>query len=456
MSRQPPVLWSPNPGPQIEFLACSAREVLLGGSVGGGKTDALLMSALSQTSNALHRAIIFRRSFPQLRDLIGRSHELFLPLGAIYNKQDKQWRFPSGAIVEFGFLDADEDKYNYAGRAFSFLGFDELTHWPGDAHDAGGEPVNASYVFLLSRLRSVEGSGLRLEVRSTCTPGGVGHGWVKARFAIPDDGSASERTDPSTGYRRVFIPARISDNPYLANTEYARFLDTLPEADRKTLKEGRWDVYSGQVFTEWNPRMHVCGPFAIPATWELWRACDDGYAAPACVLWFAHDRDITDTIYVIEELYRSGMTPDVMAKEILRRDLSIHTDIGGEVMDNDIPLDGVIDSAAFANTGVGDMSRAAAMNKIGCKWLPAEKPQGSRIAGISTIHARLALRREGSPGLKVFSTCQNLIRTLPALVYGRTNPEDVDDSCEQHATDALRYGLTRKKRFFMEMKVFGI
>src|SRR5438874_12107887 len=116
--KERPVLWKPNPGPQTEFLACPAREVLLGGSVGGGKTDALLMSALSQVANPLHRAIIFRRSFPQLRDLIGRSHELFLPLGAGYNKQDKQWRFPSDAIVEFGFLDADEDKYNYAGRAF--------------------------------------------------------------------------------------------------------------------------------------------------------------------------------------------------------------------------------------------------------------------------------------------------------------------------------------------------
>jgi tetratricopeptide (TPR) repeat protein len=150
------------------------------------------------------------------------------------------------------------------------------------------------------------------------------------------------------------------------------------------------------------------------------------------------------------------MTPDVMAKEILRRDRSIHIDIGGEVIDNDMLLDGVIDSAAFANTGAGDMSRAAAMNKLGCNWRPAEKPQGSRIAGIFAIHTRLALRREGSPGLKVFSTCQNLIRTLPAMVYGRTNPEDMDGSCEQHATDALRYGLTRKKTFFMEMKVFGI
>ncbi len=96
------VIWRPNPGPQSDFLACPAREVLYAGSVGAGKSDALLMAAASQTDNPNHRALLLRRTFPMLRDMIGRSHELFLPLGAIYRKQDNQWKFPSGAIVEFG------------------------------------------------------------------------------------------------------------------------------------------------------------------------------------------------------------------------------------------------------------------------------------------------------------------------------------------------------------------
>ena len=57
-----------------------------------------------------------------LRDMIGRSHELFLPLGATFNKGTSQWTFPSGAILEFGFLDADEDKFRYMGRAFTMIG----------------------------------------------------------------------------------------------------------------------------------------------------------------------------------------------------------------------------------------------------------------------------------------------------------------------------------------------
>jgi len=118
-------------------------------------------------------------------------------------------------------------------------------------------------------------------------------------------------------------------------------------------------------------------------------------------------------------------------------------------------LDGVIDSASFADTGMGG-GRADQMNALGCKWKAAEKGAGSRLAGIAAVHARLALKRDGRPGLIVFSTCQNLMRTLPAVVYSRTNPEDIDDSCEQHLVDALRYGLGRKKVRCWQLPVRGL
>src|SRR4051812_28866413 len=94
-AKKPDIVWQPNPGPQTEFLRTPAREALYGGSAGGGKTDGLLMAAVSQVQNPAHRALIVRRSFPQLRDLIERSHELFKSLGATYTRQERQWRFPS-------------------------------------------------------------------------------------------------------------------------------------------------------------------------------------------------------------------------------------------------------------------------------------------------------------------------------------------------------------------------
>jgi hypothetical protein len=454
--KERPVLWQPTEK-QSEFLACPAREVLFAGSVGSGKTDAILMAGLSQVNNAKHRALLLRRTFPMLRDLIGRSHELFLPLGARFNKQESMWHFPSGAIVEFGFLDADEDKYRYMGRQFSMLGWDELTSWPGDGTDSQGQPVSSAYVYMLSRLRAVEGSGLRLEVRATCTPGGVGHGWVKSRWNIPNDGSASEVIDPKTGFRRVFIPARITDNPYLANTEYSRQLEALPEASRRALLEGRWDIFEGAAFADWDPCIHVCSPFPIPVEWEIWRGGDDGFASPCAVLWFAHDK-IHDRIFVVQELYTSGLNAIEMGRAVLQMDRQIPINLGdGEVIENDEPLDGVIDSSSFADTGlVEGGGRGGEMNKLGCKWKPSAKGADARLAGKAAIHQRLALKSDGHPGLIVFSTCRNLIRTLPALCYSKTHPEDVDTDAEDHAYDALRYGLTFKKHWFKLAKVKGL
>jgi hypothetical protein len=447
MSKERPVLWQPTKK-QREFLACPAREVLFAGSVGSGKTDAIVMAGLSQAENPKHRALILRRTFPMLRDMIGRSHELFLPLGATFNKGTSQWTFPSGAILEFGFLDADEDKFRYMGRQFSMIGWDELTSWPGDGTDAQGHPVSSAYVYMLSRLRAVEGSRLRLEIRATCTPGGVGHSWVKARFGISDEGGPSEVIDPQTGFRRVFVPARISDNPHLANTEYQRQLEALPEATRKALLHGRWDVYEGAVFSEWDYNRHSCESFDVPEEWEMWRACDDGYAAPACVLWFAFD-DVHDRIFVVDELYERGLGPQELAFAVLEKDKRFRRE-----------LNGVIDSAAFAEIGLGAHegkgSRGDIMNSLGCRWQAAQKGAGSRLHGLSAIHQRLAVRKDGYGGLVVYRSARNLIRTLPSLVYSRTNPEDINDCCEQHAVDALRYGLTRRKTWFRVTRVHGL
>jgi hypothetical protein len=257
------------------------------------------------------------------------------------------------------------------------------------------------------------------------------------------------RLDPKTGYHRKFIAARITDNPYLATTEYARFLDTLPDADRKTLKEGRWDAFAGAVFSEWNPAIHVCQPFPIPVGWEIWRGGDDGYNSPAAILWFARD-PIHDRIYVVRELYRSGMTAEQTAHEVKLRDKTLPI-LDGEIRENGETLTGVIDSSAFADTGFG--GRADVMNRLNCNWKPCEKGDRARLAGKSLIHARLAPKDDGKPGLVFFSNCVNAIRTIPALCYSKTHPEDIDTDAEDHAYDALRYGLTRRKIEFKKMRV---
>lgn len=360
MKDKRPVVWEPTPR-QAEFLAAPEREVLYGGALGGGKSDALLACALSQISNGKHRAIYFRRSFPQLRSAIERSHELFRPVGGVFNVQSSQWQFPSGAKVEFAFLDCDSDKWRYAGRSLNCILWDELCEWPNDS----------AYTFMLSRLRTTKGSNLRLEVRSSANPLGVGASWVRSRWKIPDDGTASECVDEQAGYHRRFIPARIADNVYLAGSDYMRQLQSLPSGQRKALLLGRWDAVSGAVFEEFDYKVHVVEPFPIPCTWGIWRACDDGFRCPAAILYCAWDKDNTDTVYVIDEIYRAGLTASELARQVLRKDRSLAVDIGDEVIANDMPLSGIIDSAAFSDNGQG--SRGDEMNRLGCNWKPSEK-----------------------------------------------------------------------------------
>ncbi len=257
------------------------------------------------------------------------------------------------------------------------------------------------------------------------------------------------------GYKRVFIATRLADNPHLAGGPYQRQLEALPEAMRKCLLMGFWNVFEGSVFAEWDPRIHVCAPFAIPVEWEIWRGGDDGFASEAAVVWGTRDA-IHDRIYLIAELYRAGMTPTEMARAVLAIDRSIRIDLGGgEIIENDLELDGVMDSASFADTGMGG-GRANWMNALKCNWKPSAKGQDSRIAGKAQIHERLALKPDGHPGLIVFSTCRNVIRTLPALCYSKTRPEDVDTDGEDHLYDATRYLLGRKKAVFHRMRVVGL
>src|SRR5262249_4038198 len=157
------------------------------------------------------------------------------------------------------------------------------------------------------RLRAPADSGLRLEVRCTATPDGPGLGWVKDYFRIPDSGESTEFVNEVSGFRRAYFRSVVDDNPALSGTDYHRQLRSLPEARRKALLLGDWTAHVGQVFSEWDYQLHTCEPFKVPEGFPMWRGADDGFAAPACVLWFLHD-EIHDRIFVVDELYGSGMT----------------------------------------------------------------------------------------------------------------------------------------------------
>ncbi len=274
-------------------------------------------------------------------------------------------------------------------------------------------------------------------IRATCNPSGPGHHWVKTRFNISNDGKETVVEDPQTGLHRAFLPARIQDNPHLAGTEYERTLDALPEQRRKALKDGRWDVFAGAMFPEWDPTRHIIEPFEIPGDWKRWRGADQGFVSPSACYWLAKNQD--GQVIVYQELYRTGMTGRVFGGEVLKRDK--------EQNPFEKRLSGYLDTNAFADLGMGTPI-GQLMNQMGCRWRPVTKGPGSRVARVNMLHEYLAPMKgfPDKPGLLFFNTCTNLVRTLPALPRSHHNPEDVDTEAEDHAFDGLTYGLCYRPR----------
>ena len=438
------VLFKPNEGPQTDFLAASEREVLYGGSAGGGKSYAMLADPLRYMGHPSFSGLLLRHTTEELRELIFKSQELYPKIwkGIKWSERKMQWVAPSGARLWMSYLDRDEDVLRYQGLAFSWIGFDELTQWA----------TPYAWNYMRSRLRSTA-PDLPIFMRATTNPGGRGHAWVKKMFIDPSAyGKAFDATNIETGevlrypsghskagkalFKRKFIPARLSDNPFLSKSgDYEAMLLSLPEQQRRQLLEGDWDIKEGAAFTEFNRDLHVVEPFNIPSNWVKFRACDYGYGSYTGVIWFAVSP--SEQLVVYRELYVSKVLATDLADMILEM----------EAGDGNIRY-GVLDSSLWHKRGDTGPSLAEQMIGRGCRWRPSDRSKGSRVAGKNEIHRRLQVDEfTEEPRMVFFNTCTNVISQLPSIPLDKKNPEDVDTKSEDHLYDALRYGIMSRPRF---------
>jgi len=410
---------------QARFHASPAKFRLLGGAVGGGKTYAIVMEALLR---CLHydfplTGAIFRKSFPELESTIIRTYQDILPEWFYkYNQTQHVMRLATGDRLEFCYAENNNDVIRYQSRQWDFIGIDELTHFS-----------EFQFSYLISRLRTTK--PINTKFFAGTNPGGVGHKWVKSRWISKDCESQGYKKD-----EYEFIPAGLKDNPYImkANPDYIDNLMNLPENERRALLEGDWDVFEGQFFSEFDRAKHVVRPFDIPEDWTLIMGWDEGTNAPRSVHIYAVDHD--SRVWVVYEYYRDKENLREAAMNI--RDELRANKLWGKIFKC------VVDPAMKRKSNQTGMSSISILEGMGFGFKNGEIEPGNndRQEGWRVMKSYLSYKPYEEPLLKIFSTCENMIRTLPELVYykkrtGESKKDDLDTTQEDHAADECRYVL---------------
>jgi len=395
---------------------------LNGGAAGGGKSFALLMEALIRSiEHPGHQSLLLRKSYPELeRSLIRESQKNFPKDICSFKSNKKSWEFDNGSVIDFGYIQHRHDVYNFQSGQWDYIGFDELTQFE-----------EFMYTYLLSRLRTTS-KDIQPVMRAATNPGNIGHQWVKRRFVDPAEPYEIWTTEQ--GMTRQFIPATVYDNPYLLENDpgYIEKLKSLPEEEQKALLEGNWNVFAGQVFKEFDHKTHVIQPFQIPVEWTKYMALDWGFVKPFCVLWGAVDPE--QRVYIYREYYGCRPNRVNVGIEMNARDVAAHI----LDMEREPVQIRVADPATWQKRGHDGLTISEIMAQEG---VPMMKADNDRMQGKMAVHDRLRVARDGEPMIYFFDNCKNIIRTLPALTYDARKTEDVDDSQEDHAYDALRYLL---------------
>lgn len=433
----------PHPGPQTAFHRNSAYELLFGGAKGPGKTESLLRESLRQCHLPRYRAILFRRTYPQLGEIIDRSFKYFLSLESKpkYSDKDMQlklpaWTFPSGAKVCFGSCQHEKDKYNYQGKEFQFQGFDQLEQF-----------TESQYLYLFAQNRSSD-PNVKRYVRATANPGGVGHAWVKRRFIEPlmdpvnkkkiqikyfkrvNDDDIEVSPDDPHGKSRSFIFSNLFDNPSLQD-DYIATLKQLSDQDQRAFIDGDWEAFKGQFFKMWRNSIHVQRKPVNPA-FKKFLSLDYGYGKPSSVGWWQIDYD--GNLHRYRELYKEQLTYEQLARAVQERTPD------EEHLDYCVADPAIWGDKSHHKEGYEGESGAETIRNIWgsfCALLPADN---DRLIGWGRMRIELT-PTDGVSALTCDPSCKDSIRTIPGLVHDELRPEDLDTDGEDHAADEWRYAL---------------
>lgn len=444
--------WWPQRGPQLAALEADfCDELFFGGERGGGKSDFQLgyQEDGAMRYGRAHRGLVTRKTYPELEELQSRAMEIFPQTGGFYKSQpsagfpySNSWYWNTGASVKMRFIENEKDYGRYHGHSYTAFSGDEITEYA----------TPNGILKMLSTLRSPE--GVPCTARFTGNPGGVGHGWVKSRY-VDIGPPMTPYTDPETGFTRMFVPSKLSDNQILLRSDpnyRNRILAATygNEALRQAWAEGNWNIVAGAFFNCWSNAL-ILRPVELPDWWTRFRSGDWGSARPFSFGWWV----------IAGETWKHPDGPMIPRGSLIRyreyygcADPVKQPNIGlkmpaEEVAEHILHLErgetvkyGVLDPAAFSSDGgpsIAERLYSGSGNKLIFRRADnARVASKGAMGGWDQMRARM-LGEDGRPLIYCFSNCTDSIRTIPMLQHDDTRIEDVNSDMEDHAADEWRY-----------------
>ena len=482
------VAFKPHKGKQTEFLKSSASWIFYGGARGGGKSLMLSWKAAltprkwyyeynrkkitKEQADHLKKegktcqvkverisidypdyiALLIRRTYPQLeRNLKPECDKLYRLYGAKWQERSKCYLFPSGAKVYLVHCQDRRALDNYIGGNYNFIGIDEANQFPED------------WVEELSTSARTDNQELKPQICLTSNPGNIGHIWLKKKFidvcppttvgkpVYNDEFDVYYQKNKSgdayvdeEGISWQFIPATVFDNPTLLHNDpaYVRKLKKLNPILRAMWLEGRWDVFAGTFFDNWNPMHHVIpqsdfqyGVHFKKGSHSLYRFYDYGTKAPFVCLFAAVDRD--QNMIIFDEITETGLSASKQAQFVNKYTWDKH-----KLKPTDFD-DDIADPAYWTKHSEKEGALYSPADFYSDEGIHLAKANNDRKSGAKIVYEALEVPDEGEPRIRFTENCSQSIETFPNLPSAENDPEDIDTDAPDHHYDACRYGCLK-------------
>ena len=401
---------------QKSFFASHTRFTAYGGARGGGKSWALRrkLVAMCLRYDGIS-CLLIRRTLPELKS----NHVIpFLREydGIItYSESERAILFPNKSKIYLGYCATDKDVLRYQGQEYDVIAIDEAT-----------QLSEFRFSVLKACLRGTNDFPRRMYL--TCNPGGIGHAWVKRLF-IDKDFKSGENPDEYT-----FIPALVYDNPILldADPEYINSLNSLPPRLRDAWLFGKWDVFDGQFFPEFDASIHVCKQKDIPEDITTFIALDYGLDMLAALL---VGIDFEGNLWIIREHCESGLTLSEAANRVAL------------LADGKNALFAVCSPDLWNRRQDSGRSGFEIMQTV--RKMPPMRPADNRRIPGWRILREYFCAKGNHPYIRIADCCTNLISSIPALLCDNKHPEDASSTPHAitHSPEALRYAAMSRVFF---------